>query len=157
MLNITILSVGKIKKDYFFQAMEEYLKRIKPYVVLKNEELKAEPFFDNSDRAKIKEKEGERIINFLEKFPQSKVFILDESGKNFKSTEFSEILFKYEADPIILVIGGTLGLSANVLTYKNSIELSLSAMTLPHELARVILLEQIYRAIAINKNKSYHY
>lgn len=157
MLKITILAVGKIKDDNFKKLFNEYIKRISPYAVLNVEELTPEPFFDNSNKEKIKQKEGEKIIKYLERFPQSKIFILDERGREFNSINFSNLLFESELESIIFVIGGTLGLDKNILDYKNATKISLSQMTFPHELVRVILSEQIYRAIAINKNKSYHY
>jgi 23S rRNA (pseudouridine1915-N3)-methyltransferase len=157
MLKITILAVGKLKDDNFKKLFNEYIKRISPYAVLNLEELAPEPFFDNSNKEKIKQKEGEKIINYLKRFPQSKIFILDERGKEFNSENFSKVLFKNELENIIFVVGGTLGFSGEILTYKNAFQVSLSTMTFPHELVRVILAEQIYRSIAINKNKSYHY
>lgn len=157
MLKITILTIGKIKDVDFRNSFEKYLKRISPYAVVSLEELTAEPFYDNSNKEKIKQKEGEKILSYLNKHLQSKIFILDEGGKESSSTEFSKILFRDELENIIFVIGGTLGLSEEILSYKNARIISLSKMTFPHEMAKVILVEQIYRAIAINKNKSYHY
>ena len=157
MLKITILALGKIKNAAFKNSFDDYIKRISPYAVLSVQELVPEPFFDNSNKEKIKEKEGEKIIKYLERFPQSKILILDERGKEFTSNTFSNFLFKNELDDIIFVIGGTLGFSKEIFDYKNADRVSLSQMTLPHELTRVFLAEQIYRAIAINKNKSYHY
>ena len=157
MLKITILAVGKIKDENFKESFLKYFKRLSPYASINMEEISPEPFFDNSDREKIKQKEGEKILKYLDKFSQSKVFILDENGKEFRSQEFSEFLFRNDLENLIFVIGGTLGFSNNILNHKNSIKISLSRMTFPHELARVLLVEQIYRAIAINKNKSYHY
>ncbi len=157
MLKITILAVGKIKSADFKNSFNDYIKRISPYAVLNVEELAPEPFFDNSDREKIKEKEGKRIIKYLARFAQSKILILDERGKEFISNNFSNFLFENELEDVIFVIGGTLGFSKEIFDYKNVTKISLSQMTFPHELTRVILAEQIYRAIAINKNKSYHY
>jgi 23S rRNA (pseudouridine1915-N3)-methyltransferase len=157
MLKITILAVGKIKDESFKKSFEKYLKMVAPYAVVRIDEITSEPFFNNSDKERIKQKEGEKIINHLKKNNQSNIFILDERGREFESSDFSKILFKNETIDSIFIIGGTLGLSKEVLIYKNSIKLSLSKMTFPHEMVRVILAEQIYRAIAINKNKSYHY
>lgn len=157
MLKITILAVGRIKDEYFKKSFQEYLKRISPYAVVNVEEINSEPFFDNSDRDKIKQKEGKKILKYLEKFSQSRIIILDERGKEFKSVEFSEFLFKNESEEAVFVVGGTLGFSKDILNYKNATKMSLSQMTFPHEMIRVILAEQIYRAIAINKNKNYHY
>lgn len=157
MLKITILAVGKIKDDNLRELFSEYLKRISPYAVVNVEEVSPEPFFDNSDKEKIKEKEGEKILNYLDKFPQNRIFILDEDGKEFKSIDFSDFIFKDESQGMVFVIGGSLGFSKKILDYKNSVKISFSQMTFPHELMRVILVEQIYRAIAIRRNKSYHY
>ncbi|KKP67670.1 MAG: hypothetical protein UR66_C0003G0138 [Candidatus Moranbacteria bacterium GW2011_GWE1_35_17] len=157
MLKITILAVGKLKKEYYKKAFDEYLKMIAPYASVKIEELAPEPFYDNSDKEKIKEKESLKIIKYLDKFPQTKVIVLDEGGKEFQSKMFSQFLFKNETEHIIFVIGGTLGFGREIFNYKNAIRISLSQMTFPHEMVRVILVEQIYRTIAINKNKSYHY
>lgn len=157
MLKITIIAVGKIKDKNFKDSFEEYLKRVSPYAIVNLEEISAEPFFDNSNKEKIKQKEGEKILKYLDKFSQDKIFILDEKGQEFSSTDFSKILFKNESRGLVFVIGGTLGFSENILNYKNSIRISFSQMTFPHELIRVLLAEQVYRAIAINKNKSYHY
>lgn len=157
MLKITILAVGKIKNKNFKGAFEEYLKMISPYASIKVEELVPESFYDNSDKEKIKEKEGLKIIKYLDKFSQAKIIMLDERGKEFLSEEFSEFIFNNAFEHLIFVVGGTLGMSKEVLTYKNATKLSLSQMTFPHEMVRVILIEQIYRAIAISKNKSYHY
>lgn len=157
MLKITILAVGKLKNNNFKGAFDEYLKMSSPYANIKLEELIPEPFYDNSDKEKIKEKEGVKILKYLDKFPQAEIFILDERGKEFRSEEFSKFLFNKESEHLVFVIGGTLGMDKKILSQGNFIKISLSQMTLPHEMVRVILAEQIYRAIAINKNKSYHY
>jgi len=157
MLKITILALGKIKNNDFKNSFNEYLKRVSPYANVIVEELNPESFFDNSDKEKIKQKEGVRIKNYLDRFPTSKIFILDERGKEADSLAFSKLLFENELENIIFVVGGTLGFSKEILAHKNTFKVSLSKLTFPHELARVILAEQIYRAIAISKNKSYHY
>ncbi|MFA6183871.1 MAG: 23S rRNA (pseudouridine(1915)-N(3))-methyltransferase RlmH [Parcubacteria group bacterium] len=157
MLKITILAVGKVKDKNFNESFLNYLKRLSPYANVKVEEIMPEPFFDNSNKYKIKQKEGEKIVDYLRRFPQSKILILDENGKELKSEEFSNFLFENELENIIFVIGGALGFSEDILSYKSAIKISLSQLTFPHELVRVILVEQLYRAIAINKNKRYHY
>ncbi|MDO8669254.1 MAG: 23S rRNA (pseudouridine(1915)-N(3))-methyltransferase RlmH [Candidatus Buchananbacteria bacterium] len=154
MLNITILAVGKIKEKSFLELVLEYLKRLKPYAKIKIEELKAEPF-NPASKNKAREIEGERIINFLKKFAGSRVVLLDERGKSFSSLELADFISD-EKSHFIFVIGGSLGLSENVKEKIKS-RLSLSKLTFPHEMARVILLEQIYRSVAILKNKEYHY
>lgn len=155
MLNIIILSIGKIKEKYFQEAFDEYLKRLKPYAKIEIQELKSEPFRGDSDKEKSKKIEGERILNFLDKRADSEVIILDERGKKFSSVKFSGYLFGFNRQ-IIFVVGGTLGFSDDVSRkYKNKV--SLSDMTFPHEMAKVMLIEQIYRASAIAKGKNYHY
>ncbi|MDD3498401.1 MAG: 23S rRNA (pseudouridine(1915)-N(3))-methyltransferase RlmH [Candidatus Moranbacteria bacterium] len=157
MFKITIIAIGSVKTDYFRKGIEEYLKRLSPYAKVAVEEIRPEPFFDSSDHNKIKKSEGEKILRALEKYRESKIIILHEIGKEFESKEFSEFLDKNSRDHIVFVIGGALGLSEDALNFPGSFRLSLSKMTLPHEMARLILAEQIYRAIVINKNKKYHY
>lgn len=157
MLKIRLIAVGKLKNNNFRNSFEDYIKRVSPYAKLDVVEIEPEPFFDNSNKEKIKQKEGEKILRYLSKVSTKKIFILDENGREFDSKSFSEQLFLDENKEIVFVIGGTLGLSKEVLNYQNSLKLALSKLTIPHELARVFLVEQIFRAIAINKNKSYHY
>ena len=157
MLKIRIIAIGKLKNIDFKNSFNEYLKMISPYANIKVEELNAEPFFDKSDKKRIKQKESFKLRKCLDKFSTNKIFILDERGKDFDSEGFSRTLFNDEAQEIIFVVGGTLGLSGEILDQGNFFKISLSKLTFPHELVRVILVEQIYRAIAINKNKSYHY
>lgn len=154
MFNIIILVIGKIKESYYLEAIQEYQKRLKPYAKIEIVELKPEPF-GASNKEKSKKAEGERIINFLNKNRDSEIFLLDERGENMPSENFAGIINKINGR-IIFVIGGALGFDKNIFSkYRNRI--SLSRMTFPHEMARVILLEQIYRAITIIKNKQYHY
>lgn len=155
MWNITIVAVGRIKEAYFQEATSEYAKRLTPFTKLSFHELKAEPFHGEGDKLKAKKAEGEHMLAFLEKRSDSEVFILSENGKRFSSPTFARHLEGIQR-PIIFVIGCALGIHENVINkYKNVI--SLSDMTFPHEMARIILVEQIYRAMTIVKNKDYHY
>ena len=154
MLNITLLTIGKIKDKSLTDLILEYLKRLSPYAKIKIEELKAESFkADNKNKAK--EAEGERILNYLKKYPDSQVILLTENGQTFDSVEFSDFI-NHETAHYIFVIAGSLGFSKAVEN-KIKTSLSLSKMTFTHEMARLILLEQIYRAVTIHKNKEYHY
>ncbi|MEF3691927.1 MAG: 23S rRNA (pseudouridine(1915)-N(3))-methyltransferase RlmH [Candidatus Moraniibacteriota bacterium] len=157
MPKITILAIGKMKDRNFADAFGEYIKRINPFAMVSIQELSAESFFDNSDRERIKNKEGQRIKNYLEKRRGGRIIVLDEGGRQIDSKNFSQLLFEAEGREIIFVVGGTLGLSAEILNLRQVDKISFSKMTFPHELVRVILAEQIYRSIAINKNKRYHY
>lgn len=154
MIQATILAIGGIKDAPLRELAEEYLKRLAPYAKVEIQELKAEAF-GADDEEKAKKKEGERILNFLEKKSDVKIFLLTESGKLKNSKEFAGFLGA-ESGQIIFVIAGALGFSDEVLK-KPFVRLSLSPMTFTHEMARVILLEQIYRAATILKGKKYHY
>ncbi len=154
MFDLVILTIGKLKEKYFSEAYDEYLKRSLPYARIELVELEPEAF-GKSDAVKAKKKEGERLLKFLAKRAEATVMILDERGKEFTSVELSQYLEKQNGQ-LIFVIGGTQGLSEEMLE-KYPMKLALSKMTLPHELARVVLAEQIYRAATIAKGKSYHH
>lgn len=153
MLDITILAVGKIKEKYCQLGASEYLKRLKPYAKIKIEELKNESF-SSSNAEKAKQLEATRIQTYLSKQTNALVFLLAENGEKVDSYVFAEILKKTK-QKVIFVIGGALGWPKDILD--NYPRLSLSPLTFPHELARVILLEQLYRAVTIINNKTYHY
>ncbi|MCD4704832.1 23S rRNA (pseudouridine(1915)-N(3))-methyltransferase RlmH [bacterium] len=152
MLDIKIISIGKIKKKYFNDALQEYLKRLSPYARIKFIDLKAESF-NNSNKKIILEIESERIIKFLEKDNSNEIFLLHERGKEYDSLKFASLLNKNQK--ITLVIGGSLGFSDKLLSKYSQI--SLSKLTFLHEMVQIILLEQIYRAITIIKKKDYHH
>ncbi|MFA6513979.1 MAG: 23S rRNA (pseudouridine(1915)-N(3))-methyltransferase RlmH [Patescibacteria group bacterium] len=153
MLDLTILAYGKIKETYWQTASEEYLKRLKPYAKIVIEELKSEPF-SKAGHEIAKQEEAKRLEKYLSRRPGATVFLLAEKGEELDSLVFSKKLDQI-VGPIILIIGGSLGFSQEIFTsYK---KISLSKLTFPHELARVILLEQIYRAVTILNKKEYHY
>jgi 23S rRNA (pseudouridine1915-N3)-methyltransferase len=152
MLDIKIVSIGKVKEEYFNNAIQEYLKRLKPYARIEFLELKAESF-NESNKEVIREVESKKIIKTLEKYHQNEVFLLHETGKALNSLEFSKFIDQNQK--IILVIGGSLGFSEELLSKYQQI--SLSKLTFLHEMVKVILLEQIYRAVTILKSKNYHH
>jgi 23S rRNA (pseudouridine1915-N3)-methyltransferase len=153
MLEIIILAIGKVKNDFFAGAINEYLLRLKPYASIKILEITPEAFGD-SDHLKAKKAEGEKVLRNLEKYAGAEIFLMHERGRELDSLKFSE---KMEAanGKIVFVIAGALGFSEEVL--QKYPQLSLSKMTFPHEMARLILLEQVYRATTIIKGKTYHY
>ena len=155
MFNIVILAVGKIKEKYWREAAETYLARLGPYAKIIVHEVASEPFRRESDKEKTKQKEGERLLAALDKYPDSEIILLDERGKQFVSPEFASFL-DHALRRQIFIVGGVLGFGENILKM-NLTKISLSKMTLPHELARVCLLEQIYRAATIVSGKNYHY
>jgi 23S rRNA (pseudouridine1915-N3)-methyltransferase len=156
MLDITLLVVGKIKEKYWQAAFLEYAKRLKPYARLRVVELAAAPFSKN-DKEKAKGIESGRILDFLQKSASKSnpnpVYLLAERGRVFSSPAFAAWLDKNQS--LLLVVGGALGFSDEL--YRRYPQISLSPLTFPHELARVVLLEQLYRAATIINNKDYHY
>ncbi len=155
MFNAVVLAVGTLREPLMRQAVFDYLKRIAPYSKVEMAELKAEPFRDAAGMEKAKKKEGERILEFLKKKPGAKTILLKENGKEYDSREFAEFLSETN-QRILFVIGGTSGFSKEILDRRFT-TLSLSRMTLTHEMARILLLEQIYRAATLLKGKVYHY
>lgn len=153
MLKITIVAVGKIKEKFWQTAIEEYSKRLKPYAVLNFVEIKAESF-SSQNKKQAQLNENKRLINALAKYNKQNVYLLAEAGRSFDSLQFAKFMAKQSE--IILVIGGALGW-AEEIQQKYQQTISLSQLTMPHEMARVVLLEQIYRAASIINNKEYHY
>ncbi|MDD4902171.1 MAG: 23S rRNA (pseudouridine(1915)-N(3))-methyltransferase RlmH [Patescibacteria group bacterium] len=153
MLEIIIIAIGKIKNNFFSGAIEEYLTRLKPYAAVKILELAPEAFSESS-REKAKKIEGERIVKSLEKYNSAEIFLLHERGREMDSLKFAQKMSAANGK-IVFVIAGALGFDEEAL--KKYPQLSLSKMTFPHEMARLILLEQIYRAATIARGKTYHY
>lgn len=158
-MNITVISVGKLKEKYLRQAIEEYAKRLSRYCKLNIIELADEQTPENAsvkDEQIIKDKEGERILNSIK--DSMYVIALDLKGKMFTSEEFSGFIEHCGVrgnSNLCFVIGGSLGISANVLKRANY-SLCFSKMTFPHQLFRVMLLEQVYRAFRISNGEPYH-
>ena len=156
-MRITVVCVGKIKEKFYTQAVEEYSKRLSRYCKLDIVELADEKTPDNaSDVEQIKNKEGERILSAIK--DDAYVCALAIEGKMLDSVELSEKIDRLGIEGtsnITFVIGGSLGLADAVLK-RADYKLSFSRMTFPHQLMRVILLEQIYRAYRIMKNEPYH-
>lgn len=158
-MNIEIICVGKIKEQYLTDAIKEYVKRLSRYCKLKITELKDEKTIDGQSEAldiKVKIIEGERILKALD--DSAYKIILDLKGKELSSVDFSKKIDSCKIagkSQIQFVIGGSLGLSDEVVGKADYI-LKFSEMTFPHQLMRVILLEQIYRAFRIMNNEPYH-
>jgi len=158
-MKITICCVGKIKEKFYSQAIEEYSKRLSKYCKLEIKEAADEKTPDSASdtvNRMIKEKEGDRLLSFIK--DDSYVIALAIDGKMLDSVELSEkidnLMLLGKSD-IVFVIGGSLGLDKRVLD-RADYKLSFSKMTFPHQLMRVILLEQIYRSFRIMKNEPYH-
>lgn len=158
-MKITCVVVGKIKEKYFTDAIKEYSKRLSRYCKLEIVELADEKTPDGASEAEelaIREKEGERILKALK--DDAYVIVLAIEGKMLDSVELSkkiEILGISGTSHIAFVIGGSLGLAPAVMK-RADYALSFSRMTFPHQLMRVVLLEQLYRSYRIMKNEPYH-
>lgn len=158
-MNITIITVGKIKEKYLTLGIEEYSKRLSKYCKLNIIEVPDEKAPDNlshKDIENVKDKEGEKI---LKRIPNdSYVIALEIKGHRFDSEELAkkiEDIQIYNSSHIVFLIGGSHGLS-NKIQRHSDLELSFSKLTFPHQLMRLFLLEQIYRSFRINNNEPYH-
>ena len=160
MLNINIWCVGKIKENYLKDAISEYSKRLSKFCNLNIIELSDEKLpskLNDSIINEIKNKECNKMIQSIKK--DSYVICLDLKGKQFTSEEFStkleNIALNFNSS-ITFIIGGTLGLNEEILSLSNE-KICFSKMTFPHQLIRVFLLEQLFRAFKISNNETYHW
>lgn len=156
MLKLTIISIGKLKETYWQEAAQEYTKRIKRFAQLELVELKEISFGDNDDKETVKVKEAARITEALPK--SSFVIVLDERGEQITSQKLAQKIqtIQQEYSHICFVIGGSLGLHETIKN-QGSLVLSLSSFTFTHEMAKVFLIEQLYRAFMISSGSEYHH
>ncbi len=157
-MNINIICVGKIKEKYFTDAINEYAKRLSRFAKFSVIEVPDEKIPDNASKKEeefIRKKEGGKI---LAKIPQNAyVITLCIEGTELSSENLAQKIadISMEASNIAFIIGGSLGLS-DAVKARAKLKLSFGRMTLPHQLMRVVLAEQIYRAFKINNNETYH-
>ncbi|MBC2576845.1 23S rRNA (pseudouridine(1915)-N(3))-methyltransferase RlmH [Peptostreptococcus canis] len=159
MVKITLISVGKIKEKYIKLGIEEFSKRLTKYCKLEIIEVVDEKAPENLSEKEIsivKDKEGEKIFSNIKQ--NSFIISLAIDGKKYSSMNFAKELDKITISGnshIYFIIGGSLGLSDKILNTSN-LKISFSDMTFPHQLMRLFLLEQIYRAFKINNGEPYH-
>lgn len=158
MLHINIICVGKIKETFFKDAIQEYSKRLSRFCNLSITEIADEKIPDKTNEKienDIKEKEGNNILSHIKK--DSYVIALDLKGKEFDSIAFSKEIsnISISSSNITFIIGGSLGISNKVLSACNE-KICFSKLTFPHQLIRIFLLEQLYRAFKISNNETYH-
>lgn len=157
-MNISIITVGKLKEKYLKQGIDEYLKRLSSYAkveVIEVADEKAPEELSINEMEQVKQKEGERILGKISL--DTYIIALAIEGMQKSSEELADTLDKlatYGKSKVAFVIGGSLGLSGEVLKRANE-KLSFSKMTFPHQLMRLILVEQVYRAYRINRNEPY--
>lgn len=158
-MNISIICIGKLKEKYWKDALSEYRKRLKNYCNLNIVELRETRLPANSgeaDETFVKFSEGQEILSHIDKSMQ--VITLEVKGKKLSSEAFAKKIDDFAIagkSNVAFVIGGSLGLSEEVSARAN-FKLSFSDMTFPHQMMRVVLLEQIYRSFKINRNEPYH-
>ena len=158
-MNITVIGVGKIKEKYLKMGIDEFKKRLSKYCKLDIIELddeKAPEKLSEKEMVMVKDKEGKKILSKVK--DNSYVIALAIDGKNLSSEELADKMSDLTVrgnSSITFVIGGSLGLSDAVLD-RADYKLSFSKMTFPHQMMRLILLEQVYRAFRINNNEPYH-
>ncbi|MDT2755896.1 23S rRNA (pseudouridine(1915)-N(3))-methyltransferase RlmH [Enterococcus asini] len=158
-MNIKIITVGKLKEKYLVQGINEYVKRLGAYCKFQMVEVPDEKAPENLSEAQmlqVKEKEGERILAKIKEGEY--VFALAIEGKNPSSEAFAKQIDQLQIQgksQFVFVIGGSLGLSSEVIKRSNA-QISFGKMTYPHQLMRLILVEQIYRAMRINHGEPYH-
>ncbi|GIN40065.1 23S rRNA (pseudouridine(1915)-N(3))-methyltransferase RlmH [Heyndrickxia oleronia] len=158
-MNISIITVGKLKEKYLKQGIDEYLKRLTSYAkveIIEVPDEKAPEILSETEMEQVKDKEGERILAKIH--PDTHVIALAIQGKMKTSEELADTIDKlgtYGKSKIAFVIGGSLGLSKAVMDRSNE-SLSFSKMTFPHQLMRLVLVEQVYRAFRINRGEPYH-
>ncbi|MBP9718774.1 23S rRNA (pseudouridine(1915)-N(3))-methyltransferase RlmH [Candidatus Gracilibacteria bacterium] len=156
MFHIQLITVGKLKDRALQELAAEYTKRLSPYAKLQLVEIIETPFKSPQERPRIIEAEAKKIIKFIPK--DSFLFVLDERGKQFSSVDFAKFIEKRveKGSTVTFIIGGPLGVTESIKAMADS-QLALSTMTFTHQMARVLLIEQLYRACAITAGKTYHY
>lgn len=158
-MKITVVAVGKIKEKYLKDAIAEYSKRLSKYCKLEIVEVPDEKTPDNASNVvedSIRSKEAERILKYFKE--DAFVITLEINGKQLTSEELADKIDKLGVQGtshMIFVIGGSIGLGKEVLA-KSNFRLSFSKMTFPHQLMRVVLLEQVYRSYRIINGEPYH-
>jgi len=156
-MHFFIIAVGQMKEPFYLAAQEEYCKRLSKYARVTIQEVPDDPVpRGEKDRLHVKERQGERL---LKKAPGCFSVAVDPRGKALSSEELASWmgeLFNSGRGDLAFLIGGTLGLSDSVLRHADYV-LSLSRLTFPHQLARIIVLEQLYRALRILNHEPYHY
>lgn len=155
-MRIKIIALGKIKEKFLKEGIDEFLKRLTPYASVEIIELSPIEIKDEHLTEKVLDEEGEKILSHIK--PQSFVITMEILGKQFSSEEFAKkinSLTNEGQSEIIFVIGSSCGLSKKV-SARSNLKMSMSKMTFLHQFARLLLVEQIYRAFKIIKGETYH-
>lgn len=158
-MDIKLLTVGKLKEKYLIQGIQEYAKRLSAYTkfsIIEVPDEKAPENLSHAQMEQVKDKEGQRLLNKIK--DDDYVIVLAIKGKELSSEDFAEHLEKMTVQGkshFTFIIGGSLGLSEDILKRAN-FDISFGRLTYPHQLMRLILTEQIYRAFRIIHHEPYH-
>ena len=155
-MKIKIIALGKIKDKFLKDGIDEFLKRLTPYCPVEIIELNSIEIKDENLTEKVLDEEGDKILSFLK--PQSYVITMEIAGTQLSSEEFSDKLQSLINDGIsevVFIIGSSCGISKKV-SARADFKMSMSKMTFLHQFARLILVEQIYRAFKIMRGETYH-
>ena len=155
-MKIKIIALGKVHEQYLKDGINEFLRRISPYATIEILELQPVEIKDMNLKSKALDMEADKILSYIK--PSSYVITLEIEGKSISSEDFSnqiKEIINSGVNELIFVIGSSYGLSPKV-SQRADFKLSLSKMTFLHNFARLILVEQIYRAFKINANEEYH-
>lgn len=156
-MRVSILCMGKTRERFIQEGISKYLRYLKPYTDIEVRELKEEKILNLRDAPLVRKKEAEKILKTVP--AQGYLVALDERGREFTSHEFAEFLNQMLETGVretVFAIGGAMGLDESVTGRANRV-IALSRWTLTHEMARLVLLEQVYRAFTIIQGKPYHY
>ena len=156
-MKITLLTVGKTDKDWVKQGIDIYVSRLKHYIPFSINEIPELKNVSALSKDQIKVREGELILKNIK--PTDDVILMDEHGKEYTSVDFASYLQKkisYEGKDMVFVIGGAYGFSDEVYKRANG-KISLSKMTVSHQMVRAIFAEQLYRAFTIMRGEPYHH
>lgn len=155
-MKIKIIALGKIKEKFLKAGIDEFLKRLTPYASIEIIEIPAIEIKDENLTNKVLEEEGQKILSHIK--PQSYVITMEIKGKMLSSEEFAQKIEELTNDgtsEIVFVIGSSCGISP-IVSERANLKMSMSKMTFLHQFARLILVEQIYRAFKIIKGETYH-
>ena len=155
-MNIKIIALGKIKEKFLKDGIDEFLKRLTPYASIEIAELSPIEIKDANLTERVLKEEGEKILSCIK--PQDYVITLEIAGKQLSSEEFAQKISAITNEgisEIVFVIGSSYGIS-KIVSDRANFKLSMSKMTFLHQFARLILVEQIYRAFKIMKGETYH-
>jgi len=155
-MNIKIIALGRIKEKFLSDGINEFLKRLQPYASVEIKEIPALEIKDEHLKQKILDEEAQKILSYIK--PQSYVITLEIQGQMLSSEMFADKINKLTNDgiqEIVFVIGSSCGLS-KIISDRANFKLSMSKMTFLHQFARLLLIEQIYRAFKIIRGETYH-